>query len=109
MRAFQFVVVLSLACAGNVLAQTKPLRVCSDPENMPFSNQKLEGFEAQGLPALCFVLGGPHGLDPEFEREARWQMGLSPLTLPYQLARLVLVEQLYRCETLRRWEPNNKA
>lgn len=70
---------------------------------------KLESFEAQGLPALCFVIGGPQGLDPDFEREARWQMGLSQLTLPYQLARLVLLEQLYRCETLRRGEPYHKA
>jgi 23S rRNA (pseudouridine1915-N3)-methyltransferase len=72
-------------------------------------SQKLEAFEAQGLGALSFVLGGPQGLDPEFEREARWKMGLSALTLPYQLARLVLLEQLYRCETLRRQEPYHKA
>lgn len=71
--------------------------------------QKLESFEAQALPALAFVLGGPQGLDPELENEARWKMGLSALTLPYQLARLVLLEQLYRCETLRRGEPYHKA
>ena len=46
MRVAQLLVVLSLACPGIVLGQTnKPLRVCSDPENMPFSNEKLEGFE----------------------------------------------------------------
>jgi mxaJ protein len=38
--------VLALACPGIVLGQSKSqLRVCADPENMPFSNQKLEGFE----------------------------------------------------------------
>jgi len=37
---------LLLACPWVVHGQSKaPLRVCSDPENMPFSNQKLEGFE----------------------------------------------------------------
>ena len=45
MRVFQLVIVLFLACPGIVFGQAKPLRVCSDPENMPFSNQKLEGFE----------------------------------------------------------------
>jgi len=70
---------------------------------------KLESFEAQGLSSLAFVLGGPQGLDADLESEARWKMGLSPLTLPYQLARLVLLEQLYRCETLRRGEPYHKA
>lgn len=71
--------------------------------------QKLEAFEAQGIASLSFVLGGPQGLDAELERDARWKLGLSPLTLPYQLARLVLLEQLYRCETLRRGEPYHKA
>lgn len=71
--------------------------------------QKLEAFETQAIPAMAFVLGGPQGLDPDLEREARWQLGLSALTLPYQLARLVLLEQLYRCETLRRGEPYHKA
>lgn len=71
--------------------------------------QKLESFEAQAIPALAFVLGGPQGLDAELERDARWNMGLSALTLPYQLARLLLLEQLYRCETLRRGEPYHKA
>ena len=71
--------------------------------------QKLESFEAQSMGSLAFVLGGPQGLDAELEREARWKMGLSALTLPYQLARLVLLEQLYRCETLRRGEPYHKA
>src|SRR5262245_60604175 len=45
MRVFRLLVVLSIACPIVVLAQSKPLRVCSDPENMPFSNEKLEGFE----------------------------------------------------------------
>ncbi len=41
-----------------VLAQTKaPLRVCSDPENMPFSNQKLEGFENRIASLIAKELG----------------------------------------------------
>jgi quinoprotein dehydrogenase-associated probable ABC transporter substrate-binding protein len=47
MRALKLVfIVVSLVCPGLALGQTKgPLRVCADPENLPFSNQKLEGFE----------------------------------------------------------------
>lgn len=70
---------------------------------------KLAQFEGQGASHLTFVLGGPQGLDPELVRGAAWELSLSPLTFPYQLARLVLVEQLYRCETLRRGEPYHKA
>lgn len=70
---------------------------------------KLAQFEGQGVPHLSFVLGGPQGLDPDFVRSCQWELSLSPLTFPYQLARLVLVEQLYRCETLRRGEPYHKV
>ncbi len=38
-------------------AQAKPLRVCSDPENMPFSNQKLEGFENRIASLIAKELG----------------------------------------------------
>lgn len=70
---------------------------------------KLAQFEGQGESHLSFVIGGPQGLDPEFVRSCAWELSLSPMTFPYQLARLVLVEQLYRCETLRRGEPYHKA
>jgi len=70
---------------------------------------RLERLEAQGNSHLAFVLGGPQGLDPDFVQGCSWELSLSPLTFPYQLARLVLVEQLYRCETLRRNEPYHKA
>ncbi len=68
---------------------------------------RLEDLE-RGPGDLAFVLGGPAGLDPELERSATWRLALSSLTLPYQLARLVLLEQLYRAETLRRNEPYHR-
>lgn len=71
--------------------------------------RKLDRFERQGSSHLAFVLGGPQGLDAEFVAGSAWELSLSPLTFPYQLARLVLLEQLYRCETLRRNEPYHKA
>lgn len=70
---------------------------------------KLATLEGLGESHLSFVIGGPQGLDPEFVRTCTWELSLSPLTFPYQLARLVLVEQLYRCETLRRGEPYHKV
>lgn len=70
---------------------------------------KLEALERSGASGISFVLGGPEGIEPELLRRSDWQLSLSALTFPYQLARLVLVEQLYRCETLRRREPYHKA
>jgi 23S rRNA (pseudouridine1915-N3)-methyltransferase len=46
--------------------------------------------------ALAFLLGGPDGLGPAARERADLTLSLSPLTLPHELARLVLVEQLYR-------------
>ena len=47
--------------------------------------------------ALCFVVGGPFGL--ELER-ADHRLSLGPLTLPHQLARVVLLEQLFRAHKI---------
>jgi 23S rRNA (pseudouridine1915-N3)-methyltransferase len=44
----------------------------------------------------AFVIGGPDGLADEFKRGARLSLRLSSLTLPHALARVLLVEQLYR-------------
>jgi 23S rRNA (pseudouridine1915-N3)-methyltransferase len=51
---------------------------------------------------LCFVIGGPYGL--ELER-ADHRLSLGPFTLPHQLARVVLLEQLYRAHKLLAREP----
>ena len=57
---------------------------------------------------LCFLLGGASGLDEALKRDADWQLALSRLTLPHLLARVLLLEQLYRCETILRGEPYSK-
>ena len=51
---------------------------------------------------LCFVVGGPFGL--ELER-ADHRLSLGPMTLPHQLARVVLLEQLYRAHKILKGEP----
>ncbi len=45
---------------------------------------------------ICFVIGGPYGLDPAVLDRAHDRLSLSPLTFSHQLVRLVLLEQLYR-------------
>jgi 23S rRNA (pseudouridine1915-N3)-methyltransferase len=50
---------------------------------------------------LCFVVGGPRGL----ELEADMRLSLGPMTLPHQLARVVLLEQLYRGHKILAREP----
>jgi 23S rRNA (pseudouridine1915-N3)-methyltransferase len=50
---------------------------------------------------LCFVIGGPKGLD----LQADLRLSLGPMTLPHQLARVVLLEQLYRAHKILAREP----
>jgi 23S rRNA (pseudouridine1915-N3)-methyltransferase len=57
---------------------------------------------------LAFVIGGDEGLDPSVLGRAKVVLSLSRMTLPHRLARVVLVEQLYRAFTLLRGEPYHK-
>ena len=50
---------------------------------------------------LCFVIGGPAGLDLECEH----RLSFGPLTLPHQLAQVVLLEQLFRAHKILAGEP----
>jgi 23S rRNA (pseudouridine1915-N3)-methyltransferase len=56
----------------------------------------LAGAEQTGVPGLAFVVGSDLGLDGALQTEAWRRLSLSPMTLPHQLARLLLWEQLFR-------------
>lgn len=53
----------------------------------------------------CFIIGGPFGLDKAVRAHARHLLAFGPQTLPHELARVVLLEQLYRAESLIRNTP----
>ena len=53
----------------------------------------------------CFVLGGPFGLAETVRSQASFVLGLGPMTLPHELARVVLLEQVYRAEAIVRKMP----
>ena len=54
---------------------------------------------------LAFLIGGPYGLDGGLLEEADMTLSLSPMTLPHEMAALVLAEQVYRAFTILRGEP----
>ena len=57
---------------------------------------------------ITFVIGGPSGLSPSLNSFASWQLSLSPLTFPHELARLLLIEQIYRAKSITQAGPYHK-
>ena len=58
---------------------------------------------------VTFAIGDADGLPEETLRRAERTWSLGPLTLPHELARVVLYEQLYRAHTIRRGEPYHRG
>jgi len=58
---------------------------------------------------VTFVIGGAHGLDESVLRRADWRLSISSMTLPHELARVTLLEQIYRACTILRGEPYHKG
>jgi 23S rRNA (pseudouridine1915-N3)-methyltransferase len=54
----------------------------------------------QGVQRLVFAIGGPYGHAPALREKAHRVLSLSPMVLNHELARVVLVEQLYRAHSL---------
>lgn len=78
-----------------------------------WTSQQLADYLAElalrSSPGAAFVIGGAYGLSDELLGRARHQLSLSAFTLPHELARLVLAEQLYRAATINRGEPYHKG
>jgi 23S rRNA (pseudouridine1915-N3)-methyltransferase len=83
--------------------------VVLDREGKEFSSEELSAFlsglKVYGRSDFQFILGGALGLDPRVGARAGLTWSLSRLTFPHQLARCVLVEQLYRALRIERGEP----
>lgn len=78
-------------------------REMSSPELANYLQTQLETHGA-----LAFLIGGPLGFDPGVVAAARDRLALSRMTLPHELARVVLLEQLYRAFTILHGEPYHK-
>ncbi|TNF47576.1 23S rRNA (pseudouridine(1915)-N(3))-methyltransferase RlmH, partial [bacterium] len=62
----------------------------------------------KGVRRVSFLLGGPHGLPDSAISDSSEVLSMSSMTLPHQMARLLLLEQIYRAFTIMRGEPYHK-
>lgn len=71
--------------------------------------QLLQEAAVGSVPEIVFVIGGAYGLSRAVLKRADRRLSLSAMTLPHEMARVVLTEQLYRAGTIIRGEPYHKA
>lgn len=83
--------------------------VALDSRGTAFDSQAFAGFVERlarvGKGEIAFVIGGKAGLGPRSIAAGNHLLSLSQMTLPHRIARLFLMEQLYRAMTLLRGEP----
>lgn len=71
-------------------------------------SKRFERLALHGTSHVALMIGGAFGHHESLREQADWVWSLTPLTLPHELARLVLSEQLYRAMTIQRGEPYHK-
>ena len=77
---------------GAVIALCIEGKPCSSVE----LSRRMEELAVAGKTQLTFLIGGSVGLDESLKRQADWQLSMSPMTFPHHLARIMLLEQIYR-------------
>lgn len=72
--------------------------MCVEGKQMPSEGmgELIAARENSGKPKLCFVIGGSFGLADSVKARADMKLSMSKMTFPHHLARVMLVEQLYR-------------
>lgn len=80
------------------------VNVLLDPSGIEWSSQELaeaiQGWQNTGTKEVAFIVGGPNGVSTELAAQANKRWSLSRLTLTHEMARVVLLEQLYRAYTI---------
>ena len=98
--------------AARLRERTDGARVIAcDPNGRSFTSEAFSAWlqqERERGEDIAFVVGGAHGLSNGLLAESSLKLSLAPWTLPHELARLVLAEQLYRAGTIVRGEPYHK-
>lgn len=90
-------------------SRTAPVFVALDPRGKQFSSEELADFVKQhlerGTQELIFAIGPADGWSPEALATAQTKISLGKMTLPHELARVIMLEQIYRAFTILKGHP----
>lgn len=74
------------------------------PEGKVISSEQLAGKIAEvklsGKSSACFLIGSSFGMSPRIKEMADYKLSMGPMTFPHHLARIMVLEQLYRSEAI---------
>lgn len=62
--------------------------------------QKLQDMKLSGKSNACFLIGSSFGIAPQIKEKADFKLSMGPMTFPHHLARIMVLEQLYRAESI---------
>ncbi|MCR5814978.1 MAG: 23S rRNA (pseudouridine(1915)-N(3))-methyltransferase RlmH [Desulfovibrio sp.] len=108
----------ALTCEARKLQEGERLLKALNPHDLPIVLDErgtslsspqlahlLKTIEDDNLGIPCFLIGGPFGLSEAVRQRAKRLLALSSMTYTHELARLILLEQLYRAECILRKVP----
>lgn len=61
---------------------------------------KMKDVKLSGKSSACFLIGSSFGMSPRVKEKADFKLSMSPMTFPHHLARIMVLEQLYRSESI---------
>ncbi len=74
------------------------------PEGKTLSSEgfagKLKEVKLSGKGAACFLIGSSFGISPKVKEKADFKLSMGPMTFPHHLARIMVLEQIYRAESI---------
>lgn len=93
-----------------ILSKIKPTQtiILLDVVGKSFDSHKFAKILDKSDRETCFIIGGAFGVSEEIKQRANYTISLSPLTFPHMLARIILLEQIYRAKSILAGHPYHK-